>query len=311
MNLFKNFNLDKLKDGLSKTRAKLLNSLNETISGKAFIEEDFLEKLEEILISSDIGFDVADKIINQTRIKLKNEKDRSDTNIIRIVKEKLITIFEYENYSPNEIIDLKIKPYVILIIGVNGVGKTTTIGKLANNIRNSGLEVIVGAADTFRAAASEQLNVWAERAKVKIVQKPGGDPSSVAFEAITIALEEHKDVVIIDTAGRLHNKSNLMEELNKIKRVISKKIPNAPHETLLVLDGNTGQNAIMQTEEFSKVTHITGLVVTKLDGTAKGGVIFQICDKLKIPVKYIGVGEGIDDLQNFDSKAFVSAIFEN
>ena len=311
MNLFKNFNLDKLKDGLSKTRAKLLNSLNETISGKAFIEEDFLEKLEEILISSDIGFDVADKIINQTRIKLKNEKDRSDTNIIRIVKEKLITIFDYENYSPNEIIDLKIKPYVILIIGVNGVGKTTTIGKLANNIRNSGLEVIVGAADTFRAAASEQLNVWAERAKVKIVQKPGGDPSSVAFEAITIALEEHKDVVIIDTAGRLHNKSNLMEELNKIKRVISKKIPNAPHETLLVLDGNTGQNAIMQTEEFSKVTHITGLVVTKLDGTAKGGVIFQICDKLKIPVKYIGVGEGIDDLQNFDSKAFVSAIFEN
>ena len=311
MNLFKNFNLDKLKDGLSKTRAKLLNSLNETISGKAFIEEDFLEKLEEILISSDIGFDVADKIINQTRIKLKNEKDRSDTNIIRIVKEKLITIFEYENYSPNEIINLKIKPYVILIIGVNGVGKTTTIGKLANNIRNSGLEVIVGAADTFRAAASEQLNVWAERAKVKIVQKPGGDPSSVAFEAITIALEEHKDVVIIDTAGRLHNKSNLMEELNKIKRVISKKIPNAPHETLLVLDGNTGQNAIMQTEEFSKVTNITGLVVTKLDGTAKGGVIFQICDKLKIPVKYIGVGEGIDDLQNFDSKAFVSAIFEN
>ncbi len=311
MNLFKNFNLDKLKDGLSKTRAKLLNSLNETISGKAFIEEDFLEKLEEILISSDIGFDVADKIINQTRIKLKNEKDRSDTNIIRIVKEKLITIFEYENYSPNEIIDLKIKPYVILIIGVNGVGKTTTIGKLANNIRNSGLEVIVGAADTFRAAASEQLNVWAERAKVKIVQKPGGDPSSVAFEAITIALEEHKDVVIIDTAGRLHNKSNLMEELNKIKRVISKKISNAPHETLLVLDGNTGQNAIMQTEEFSKVTNITGLVVTKLDGTAKGGVIFQICDKLKIPVKYIGVGEGIDDLQNFDSKAFVSAIFEN
>ncbi len=311
MNLFKNFNLDKLKDGLSKTRAKLLNSLNETISGKAFIEEDFLEKLEEILISSDIGFDVADKIINQTRIKLKNEKDRSDTNIIRIVKEKLITIFDYENYSPNEIINLKIKPYVILIIGVNGVGKTTTIGKLANNIRNSGLEVIVGAADTFRAAASEQLNVWAERAKVKIVQKPGGDPSSVAFEAITIALEEHKDVVIIDTAGRLHNKSNLMEELNKIKRVISKKIPNAPHETLLVLDGNTGQNAIMQTEEFSKVTNITGLVVTKLDGTAKGGVIFQICDKLKIPVKYIGVGEGIDDLQNFDSKAFVSAIFEN
>ena len=311
MNLFKNFNLDKLKDGLSKTRAKLLNSLNETISGKAFIEEDFLEKLEEILISSDIGFDVADKIINQTRIKLKNEKDRSDTNIIRIVKEKLITIFDYENYSPNEIIDLKIKPYVILIIGVNGVGKTTTIGKLANNIRNSGLEVIVGAADTFRAAASEQLNVWAERAKVKIVQKPGGDPSSVAFEAITIALEEHKDVVIIDTAGRLHNKSNLMEELNKIKRVISKKIPNAPHETLLVLDGNTGQNAIMQTEEFSKVTNITGLVVTKLDGTAKGGVIFQICDKLKIPVKYIGVGEGIDDLQNFDPKAFVSAIFEN
>ncbi|MHB8580941.1 MAG: signal recognition particle-docking protein FtsY [Ignavibacteriaceae bacterium] len=311
MNLFKNFNLDKLKNGLSKTRTKLLNSLNETFSGKAFIEEDFLEKLEEILISSDIGFDVADKTINQTRIKLKNEKDRSDTNIIRIVKEELISIFDNGKYSSNNNIELTIKPYIILIIGVNGVGKTTTIGKLANNIRKNGLEVIVAAADTFRAAASDQLNIWSERAKVKIVQKPGSDPSSVAFEAIRIALEEHIDVVIIDTAGRLHNKSNLMEELSKIKRVISKKISNAPHETLLVLDGNTGQNALLQAEEFAKVTDITGLVITKLDGTAKGGVIFQICDKQKIPVKYIGVGEGIEDLQNFDPKAFVSAIFEN
>lgn len=311
MSLFNNFNFDKLKNSLSKTRTKLVNSINETISGKAIIEEDFLEKLLEILVSSDIGFEVADKIINKTRIKLKNEKDRTNTNIIRIVKEELVAIFNIDKNVSNEIIDINIKPYIILVIGVNGSGKTTTVGKLANNIRKRGLEVVVGAADTFRAAASEQLNVWANRAKVRIIQKHGVDPSSVAFEAVSIAIEEHADVVIIDTAGRLHNKTNLMVELNKIKRVISKLVPNAPNETLLVLDGNTGQNALVQANEFSKVTDITGLVVTKLDGTAKGGVIFQICDKQKIPVKYIGVGEDIDDLQNFDPAAFVSAIFEN
>ncbi|MHB1687529.1 MAG: signal recognition particle-docking protein FtsY [Ignavibacteriaceae bacterium] len=311
MSLFKNFNFDKLKDGLAKTRTKLLNSLTETISGKAIIDEEVLEKVEEILITSDIGFDIAEKIIAQARIKLKDEKDRSDINIIRIVKEELISIFSPENYSYNNKDETITKPYVILIVGVNGAGKTTTIGKLANNFRKSGLEVIVGAADTFRAAASEQLTIWAERANVKIIQKSGADPSSVAYEAVKAALKEKIDIVIIDTAGRLHNKSYLMDELNKIKRVISKLIPGAPHETLLIIDGNTGQNALVQVDEFSKVTNINGLVITKLDGTAKGGVIFQICDRQKIPVKFIGVGESIDDLQNFDPVSFVSAIFEN
>ena len=311
MSLFKNFNFDKLKNGLVKTRTKLVNSLNETISGKALIEEDFLEKLLDILISSDMGVDVADKIITKTRIKLKNEKDRTNANIIRIVKSEMVAIFNNDKLIEDKNINSSLTPYVILVIGVNGAGKTTTVGKLANNMHKNGLEVVVGAADTFRAAASEQLNIWANRAKVRIIQKPGGDPSSVAFEAVSAAIKDHADVVIIDTAGRLHNKANLMIELSKIKRVISKIIPNAPHETLLVLDGNIGQNAIVQADEFSKVTDVTGLVITKLDGTAKGGVILQIFDKQKIPVKYIGVGEDVDDLQDFDPEAFVSAIFEN
>jgi len=308
MKLFKNFNFDKLKDGLSKTRNKLVNSLTEAVSGKAVIDDDILEKIEEILVTSDIGFDLAEKIINKSRVKLRDEKDRSNLNVLRIVKEELLNVFKNVNYSNNE--EFRNKPYVILIVGVNGAGKTTTIGKLANNFRKEGLQVIVGAADTFRAAASEQLKIWAERAKVKIVQRvAGSDPSSIAFETVNTAIKENYDIVIIDTAGRLHNKTHLMEELNKINRVIAKIIPEAPHETLLVLDGNTGQNALTQANEFSKVANITGLVITKLDGTAKGGVIFQICDKQKVPVKYIGIGEGIDDLQNFDPESFVSAIF--
>ena len=311
MKLFKNINFDKLKEGLSKTRNKLANSISETFSGKAVIDEEILSNLEDILISSDIGYDLAEKIIIKSRIRLKDEKDRSSQNINKLVKKELISVFDSYCALNNDQEILK-KPYVILIVGVNGAGKTTTIGKLANNFRKEGLEVIIGAADTFRAAASEQLQIWAERAKVKLVQNiSGSDPSSVAFETVNLALKENYDVVIIDTAGRLHNKSHLMEELNKINRVISKIIPNAPHETLLVIDGTTGQNALVQASEFSKVTNITGLVVTKLDGTAKGGVIFQICDRQKIPVKYIGIGEGIDDLQNFDPEAFVSAIFED
>ncbi len=311
MKLFKNFNFDKLKEGLSKTRNKLANSITETISGKAVIDEEVLSNLEEILITSDIGYDLAEKIIAKSRIRLKDEKDRSNLNINRIVKLELISVFG-SNYNSNNYQEIQKKPYVILIVGVNGAGKTTTIGKLANNFRKEGLEVIIGAADTFRAAASEQLQIWAERAKVKLVQDiSGSDPSSIAFETVSLALKENYDVVIIDTAGRLHNKSHLMEELNKINRVISKVIPNAPNETLLVIDGTTGQNALVQASEFSKVTNITGLVVTKLDGTAKGGVIFQICDRQKVPVKYIGIGEGIDDLQNFDPESFVSAIFED
>ncbi len=312
MNLFDNLNFDKLKKGLSKTRNKLVNTINETISGKAVIDSATLDEIEEILITSDIGYEIAEKIIEESRIKLKSEKDRSGNNIIQTVKNeltKVLTVDNPENSKENAI--EKYKPYVILIVGINGAGKTTTIGKLAHNYKKAGMKVIVGAADTFRAAANEQLDVWAKRAGVEIIQKSqGSDPSSVAFDTLNNAIKNKYDIVLIDTAGRLHNKANLMDELNKIKRVVGKVLPYAPNETLLVLDGNTGQNALVQAEEYLKVTDITGLVITKLDGTAKGGVVFQICAKQKIPVKYIGIGESIDDLQTFDPGLFVSAIFE-
>jgi fused signal recognition particle receptor len=313
MGIFNNFNLDRLKSGLAKTKDKIINSITETISGKASIDEKTIDQIEEILISSDIGVDTAEKIIEDTRIRLKNDKDRTGVNIIQVVKNELASAVDFGNSKPVSLSDIKkYKPFVILIVGINGAGKTTTIGKLAYNFKQAGFKVIVGAADTFRAAANEQLDIWAQRARVEIVQKGrGSDPSSVAYDVIENAVKNNIDIVLIDTAGRLHNKSNLMEELNKIKRVIQKILPHAPNETLLVIDGNTGQNALVQVEEFSKVTDITGLVVTKLDGTAKGGVVFQICNKQKIPVKYIGVGEKIDDLQEFDAKEFVNALFDN
>ena len=313
MNLLKNLNLGKLKDGLSKTRNKIYNSINEVVSGKAVLDEKTLDEIEEILITSDIGFDTTEKIIENARIALKSQKDRSGINIIEAVKSELENVLK-KNYSGNgNGNDLeKFKPYVILVIGINGAGKTTTIGKLAHNFKKSGLKVIVGAADTFRAAANEQLDIWAQRAGVEIYKKKqGSDPSSVAFDVITKAVKEQYDIVLIDTAGRLHNKTALMEELGKLRKVIQKVLDYAPNETLLVLDGNTGQNALSQAEEFNNLTKISGIVVTKLDGTAKGGVIFQLYSKTKIPVKYIGVGENIDDLQTFDPALFVSAIFEN
>ncbi len=310
MGLFNNLNFEKLKSGLAKTRNKIFNTINETISGKAIIDEKTIEEIEEILISSDIGYDTSEKIIEHAREKLKSDKDRTSQNIIETIKNELTSILSIENNNQNGID--KFKPYIILVVGINGAGKTTTIGKLASNFKKAGLKVIVGAADTFRAAANEQLDIWANRAGVEIVQnKKSSDPSSVVFETIKIAVKNNYDVVLIDTAGRLHNKTHLMEELNKIKRVIKKLLPYAPNETLLVLDGNTGQNALVQVEQFSKVADITGLIVTKLDGTAKGGIIFQICNKQNIPVKYIGIGESLDDLQSFDPKMFVSAIFEN
>jgi len=308
MSLFKNFSLNKLKEGLTKTRDKIVNSISETITGKAVIDDLTIDKIEEILLSSDIGFDTTEKIIESVRKNLKSEKDRSGDKIISIVKEELTNVLN--GFTNTGISNLDKKPYVILIVGVNGVGKTTTIGKLANNYKKIDKKVIVGAADTFRAAANEQLEIWAKRADVDIIQSvKGADPSSVVFETISKSIDDNYDVVLIDTAGRLHNKSNLMNELDKIRRVIKKLLPDAPHESLLILDGNTGQNALIQADEFSKVTDITGLVITKLDGTAKGGVIFQIVSKQKIPVKFIGVGEGIDDLQEFDPKSFVEAIF--
>ncbi len=311
MSFFKNFDFGKLKDGLTKTRDKIFNKISETVTGKAVIDEITLEEMEEILITSDIGYDLAMKIVEAVRKRLKSEKDRSGENVLAIVKEvledELAHSISSKEYSPD--VDSH-KPFVILIVGVNGAGKTTTIGKLAHNFKMSGWKVVVGAADTFRAAANEQLEIWAERAGVPIISKhQGADPSSVAYETIEEAIRINADVVMIDTAGRLHTKVNLMEELKKIKTVISKKLPYAPNEIFLVIDGTTGQNAIKQGQEFSKVTELSGLIVTKLDGTAKGGVIFQICRELNVPVRYIGVGEGIEDLQNFDPEMYVEAIF--
>lgn len=311
MKLFKNINFEKLKGGLSKTRERIVNSITETISGKAKIDEEILEDLEEILITSDLGMETSERILEATRKTLKSEKDRTEENILNVIKNVLIDLLEENNDGITEYSKLeKFKPYVILIVGVNGAGKTTTIGKLAHNYKLAGLKVVIGSADTFRAAANEQLEIWANRAGVEVIQREHGtDPSSVAFDTLTAAKKSNADIVIIDTAGRLHTKNNLMEELKKIKRVLSKVIDYAPNDTFLVIDGNTGQNGLMQAREFSKVTELTGLIVTKLDGTAKGGIIFQITAEQKVPVKYIGVGESIEDLQTFDSKEFVNAIF--
>jgi len=311
MSLFKNFNFDKLKSGLAKTRDKLFTSLNEAVTGKAVVDETTLDDVEEILVTSDIGYDIAEKIIYNAKIRLHEERGKSGNDLVDMIKKELEIILEKCTYTDDEEEIQKFKPYVILIVGVNGAGKTTTVGKLAHNLKKSGLKVIIGAADTFRAAANEQLEIWAQRAGVRIVQnKKSADPSSVAFETLQTAIKEKYDVVLIDTAGRLHNKANLMEELGKIKRVMQKLVDYSPNKTYLVLDGNTGQNALVQAEEFAKVTDINGLIITKLDGTAKGGVIFQICARQKFPVKYIGVGETIDDLQTFDPGLFISALFE-
>ena len=311
MKLFSNFNIDRLKLGLSKTRNKLVNTITETFTGKAVIDDNTLNELEEILISSDLSADLSEKIIINLRAKLKNEKDRTIANIIDLLKSELLQILQPdENHQRTTNSKEQVKPYVILIVGVNGVGKTTTVGKLAYNFRQAGNKVIVGAADTFRAAANEQLDIWAKRADVEIIQQNmGTDPSSVAFDAVKKAVDGKFDVVIIDTAGRLHSKINLMNELNKIKRAIEKVLPGAPHDTFLVLDATVGQNALIQASEFDKFIATSGLIITKLDGTAKGGAIFQICEKYNVPVKFIGVGENIDDLQSFDPKLFVSALF--
>ena len=312
MKLFKNIDLNKLKGGLSKTRNKIFNSITETISGKAKIDDEVLDDLEEILITSDIGMDTAERIITAARKSLKSEKDRNQLNIISVIKKELVKVLEENSNGNNEYKGVdNFKPYVILIVGVNGAGKTTTIGKLAHNYKQAGLKVVIGSADTFRAAANEQLEVWANRAGVEVIQREhGADPSAVAFDTLNEAKNSNADIVIIDTAGRLHTKNNLMEELKKIKRVLGKVFPYAPNDTFLVIDGNTGQNGLIQAREFSKFTDLTGLVITKLDGTAKGGIIFQITNEQNIPVKYIGVGEGITDLQTFDSNEFVNAIFE-
>ncbi|NLT49979.1 MAG: signal recognition particle-docking protein FtsY [Ignavibacteria bacterium] len=310
MKLFNNINFNKLKDGLNKTRTNLFNKINETISGKALLDNELLDKIEEILVLSDIGAELAQNIIDKTRKSLKSDDDRTKENVLRILREETKNILlSYDKNNVNTGID-KYKPYVILVVGVNGAGKTTTIGKLAHNYKSAGLKVVIGSADTFRAAANEQLEIWAGRAGVEIVQSvSGNDPSSVAFDTLYRAKSINADIVIIDTAGRLHTKTNLMSELEKINRVLGKVLDYAPNETFLVLDGNTGQNAIIQAREFSNYAKLTGLIVTKLDGTARGGIVLKIISELKIPLKYIGVGEGINDLQNFSADEFINALF--
>ncbi len=308
MNFFKNIDFDKLKQGLSKTREKFTSKISEAITGKAKIDEHTIDDLEEILISSDIGFDTTIKIIEQSKVFLKEENERDKIAVINAVKKSILTMM---NKPENDfLVNIeKSRPFIVLVVGVNGAGKTTTIGKLAHNFRLSGLKVLIGSADTFRAAANDQLEIWAKRANVEIVHSKNNDPSSVAFDTIRHAINTNIDIVLIDTAGRLHTKQNLMDEMKKIDRTIKKLIPNAPHEIFLVLDGNTGQNGLLQAEEFSKAIPITGLIITKLDGTAKGGSILQINDKMKIPIRYIGVGEDIHDLQNFDAELYVNALF--
>lgn len=313
MNFLKNINLNKLKDGLSKTKQKIFNNISEVISGKAVLDETTLEEIEEILISSDVGFDTTSRIIDRAREALASDQDRSKFNIMSTIQMEMSSLLTSNSSDGGMNIEIisKFKPYVILIVGVNGAGKTTTIGKLAHNFKKFGLKVVIGSADTFRAAANEQLEVWASRAGVDIVQREHGtDPSSVAFDTLNVAKTKNADVVLIDTAGRLHTKNNLMLELQKINKVLSKVLDYAPNEVFLVVDGNTGQNAIIQAREFSKFSDITGLIITKLDGTAKGGIIFQISSELKIPVRFIGVGEQIDDLQTFEPEYFIKALFQ-
>lgn len=297
----------KIKQGLQKTRASLSNSVNSIINSFTRIDEELFEELEEILVMADIGVTTATEICDILRKKIK-EQGIKDPAVIRGLLKEIIA----DMISGDSSLNLETKPSIILVIGVNGVGKTTTIGKLSSGLKAQGKNVILGAADTFRAAAIDQLGIWAERAGVTMVKSvEGTDPASVVFDTIASAKSKSADVIICDTAGRLHNKKNLMDELAKIYRVIGRELPDASLETLLVLDAATGQNAVNQAREFKNVADITGIVLTKLDGTAKGGIVIPIHNELSIPVKYIGVGEGIDDLQPFNAKEFVDGIFEN
>ena len=298
---------DKLKSGLGKTRDSLNEKINSVFSTFRKVDEELLEELEEILIMSDIGVETATEIISKLRERIKLEKIQDEEKVKQALKEEMKKILDKEDNT----LQLKTNPAVILVVGVNGVGKTTSIGKIANNLRKSGKKVVVAAADTFRAAAVEQLEIWANRAGVDIVKKEEGvDPASVVFDAIKITKEKNADVLICDTAGRLHTKKYLMDELLKIGRVIEKELPDASKETLMVIDGTTGQNAILQVKSFKEVVPITGLVLTKLDGTAKGGVVIGIVNENSIPVKFVGVGEKIDDMEVFNSEEFVNAIIE-
>ena len=296
---------DKLKSGLNKTKKSFDEKINNVFSSFRKVDEDFLEELEEILIMSDIGMETSVKIINNLRERIKKEKIEDEEDVKRALREEMKKILDVTDIK----LKLNTKPSVILVVGVNGVGKTTSIGKIANRLAKDGKKVVVAAADTFRAAAVEQLEIWANRSGADIVKRDEGvDPASVVYDAIKITREKNADVLIVDTAGRLHNKKYLMDELNKIQKVINKEMSEADKEVLLVIDGTTGQNAISQVKAFKEEADITGLVLTKLDGTAKGGVVIGIVEENKIPVKFIGVGEKIDDMEIFNSDDFVKAI---
>jgi|TARA_B110000091_G_scaffold158442_1_gene168847 fused signal recognition particle receptor len=305
-------NKNKLNIGLEKTKSSLFEKISRTVVGKSKIDEDDLDDIEEILITSDIGVETTLKIIEKLESRVEKEKYINSDELYNILKNEISSLLISSSNIDNDIDSKNNDPYVIMVVGVNGVGKTTTIGKLAYKFKKSGLKVVLGAADTFRAAAIDQLVIWADRVGVEIIkQDMGSDPASVAFDTLQSAKSKNADVVIIDTAGRLHNKVNLMNELAKIKNVMNKVIPNSPHDVMLVLDASTGQNAIEQAKQFSAVTQVNSLALTKLDGTAKGGVVIGISDQLKIPVKYIGVGEALEDLQIFNKEDFVDALFTN
>lgn len=318
MSLFKKiFSTQKkesLDKGLEKTKTNFLSKLSKAVVGKSKVDDDVLDNLEEILVSSDVGVNTTLKIIERIEARVSKDKYLGVDELNVILREEIAGLLSETNFGNDTefTVPLIRKPYVIMVVGVNGVGKTTTIGKLAYQFKKQGLKVVLGAADTFRAAAIDQLQVWADRVDVPIVkQNMGSDPASVAFDTLSSALKQNADVVIIDTAGRLHNKVNLMSELTKVKRVMQKVVDGTPDEVLLVLDGSTGQNAFEQAKQFTLATEVTSLAVTKLDGTAKGGVVIGISDQFKIPVKYIGVGEGIEDLQVFNKIEFVDSFFSS
>lgn len=316
MSLFKNiFSKDKketLDKGLEKSKSSFFGKLSKAVAGKSKVDDEVLDNLEEVLVTSDVGVNTTLKVIERIEERVSRDKYLGTDELNQILREEIAGLLSETHVGEAEefLVPEDKKPYVVMVVGVNGVGKTTTIGKLAHQFKKQGLRVVLGAGDTFRAAAIDQLQVWAERVDVPIVkQKMGSDPASVAFDTLNSAVADNADVVLIDTAGRLHNKVNLMNELSKVKRVMQKVVPDAPHDVLLVLDGSTGQNAFEQAKQFTKATEVTSLAVTKLDGTAKGGVVIGISDQFQIPVKYIGVGEGLEDLQVFNKYEFVDSFF--
>lgn len=312
--LFSNKKKETLDKGLEKTKESVFGKLARAVAGKSTVDDDVLDDLEEVLITSDVGVETTVKIIRRIEERVARDKYVSTSELNRILREEIASLLEENHTDDSENWDLPSdhKPYVILVVGVNGVGKTTTIGKLAYQFKKAGKKVYLGAADTFRAAAVEQICIWGERVGVPVVkQQMGSDPASVAFDTLQSAKANGADVVLIDTAGRLHNKVNLMNELKKIKEVMKKVMPEAPDEVMLVLDGSTGQNAFEQAKQFAAVTNISSLAITKLDGTAKGGVVIGISDQLKVPVKYIGLGEGMEDLQLFNKSEFVDSLFKH